>query len=225
MASFQQHVNISVIASGVLVVPLHSAGLLSIYESLVMLILGVVGGMLPDLDLDHSKPSQIFFRILSIFVPLMILLQFSEEVPVIQMMILWVIFGLFLHFVLRKTLAQMTTHRGIFHTIPMGILFAQMALYTSQELLEQTVFVSSIVAFFIFFGFIIHLLLDEIYSVNFAGIQMKKSFGTALKIYDKNNLIGTAILYILILVFLQYAPIESDIFIEILSILKDIKLF
>ena len=225
LASFQQHLNISVIASGVLIVPLHSAGILNINEAIIALILGLVGGMLPDLDLDYSKPSQIFFQMLSIFSPLILLMYFAKEIPLVYNILIWFLMSFFLHFVLRKTLGQFTTHRGIFHSIPMGVVFAQIALFISQELLHQSSSFSSILAFFIFFGFMTHLILDEVFSIDIHGMRMKKSFGTAVKLYDKNNIIGTLILYILMLVMLKFIPINTEIYIHVFNVLSGIKLF
>lgn len=207
-----------------MIIPLHTAEILSINESIISLIIGIVGGMLPDLDLDYSKPTQIFFQLLSIFVPLILILHIFEQIPMLYILALWFVCAWVVNFVLRKILAQMTTHRGIFHSIPMGILFAQIALFISKKQLHQSSEFSAIIAFFIFFGFIIHLLLDEIYSLNFSGIKIKKSFGTALKLYAKNNLIGTFILYALILLFFKYIPINTDVFIPIFRVIKEIKL-
>lgn len=69
MASFEQHVNVAVIATGVTIVPFYSSGVVDTSQSLVLLAFGVFGGVLPDLDSDSSKPVQIAFRILSIFLP------------------------------------------------------------------------------------------------------------------------------------------------------------
>jgi hypothetical protein len=41
-------------------------------------------------------------------------------------------------------------------------------------------------------------LLDEIYAVNLSNLKTKKSFGTAFKIWDKNNPIGISVVYIII---------------------------
>ena len=41
---------------------------------------------------------------------------------------------------------------------------------------------------FLFIGFLIHLALDEIYSVDVEGRTIKKSFGTALKLFDTHSL-------------------------------------
>jgi len=179
--------------------------------------------MLPDLDLDYSKPSQIFFQIISIFSPLLIIMYLFKDIPILYNILIWFLLSFFLHFVLRKTLGQLTTHRGIFHSIPMGIVFAQIALFISEKLFNQSSSFSAIVAFFIFFGFITHLILDEISSINLQGMKMKKSFGTALKIYDKNNIIGTIILYILILFMLKFIPLNIEIYIHIFQIFSVIK--
>ena len=40
---------------------------------------------------------------------------------------------------------------------------------------------------FVLIGFIIHLVLDEIYSVDVEGAVIKKSFGTALKLFDYHS--------------------------------------
>ncbi len=37
---------------------------------------------------------------------------------------------------------------------------------------------------FVFIGFLIHLILDEIYAVDFSGARLKRSFGSALKLFD-----------------------------------------
>lgn len=225
MASFQQHLNLSVIASGVIIVPLHHAGFLTPNEAVIALIFGIIGGVLPDLDLEYSKPSQILFQILSIFSPMLIIIYFFKDIPVLYNIIIWFLLSFFFYFILRKILGQFTVHRGIFHTIPMGILFAQITLFISQNILHQSDLFSSILAFFIFFGFMTHLILDEIFSINIHGIKMKKSFGTAFKLYDKNNIIGTIILYILILLIYKYIPINTNIYIHIFKIISKIKFF
>jgi hypothetical protein len=40
---------------------------------------------------------------------------------------------------------------------------------------------------FVFLGYIIHLVLDEIYSVDITGARIKRSFGSALKLFDRNS--------------------------------------
>lgn len=223
MASFEQHVNVAVISSGVIVAPMHSAGLLDINQSLIALGLGLIGGILPDLDSDNSKPVQIAFKMLSIFIPLIIVLLIASNIAVLYMLILWLMSTLLLHLVLFKMFLSMTTHRGLIHTLPMGILFGELTALFAYGILDADAKFSLISGFFIFFGFMVHLSLDELFSVNALGLRMKKSFGTALKLYDKNNKTGSLILYASIVVLFIALPSKSGLYSTIVDVLSNMK--
>lgn len=63
---------------------------------------------------------------------------------------------------------------------------------------------------FLFFGSLIHLLLDEIYSVNVFGLKVKKSFGTAIKFFERQKIWQYALLYLMIAVLFYVAPQIGD---------------
>lgn len=225
MASFEQHINGSVVATGVFIIPLHDAGLLDISQSIIVLALGIVGGILPDLDADNSKPIQIVFKILSIFLPLLALLTFSPDVPLSYLGIIWILLGFILHLTLFKFLLSLTHHRGVFHTIPMGVFFAQIVFFIFERTLGFSLEFSTLSGLFLFYGFIIHLLLDELVSLNVFGIRVKHSFGTALKLYDKHNLKGTTLLYIVIISFFLLVPIDNELFVKVLDVMSNVEFF
>lgn len=224
MASFEQHVNGAVISSGVIIVPLHSASIIDSSQSLIVLGLGLIGGVLPDLDSDNSKPIQIVFKIISIFFPLIVILAIENELTLVYLVAYWLLSTLILRITLFQLFISLTTHRGVFHSIPMGIVFAQITMIIFYKLFEFDFLFSTIAGIFLFFGFIVHLLLDELVSLNALGVRIKKSFGTAFKFYDKNNLLGTVLLYIFIIGFFFFIPIKVDIFLDIFEVIKNIKL-
>ena len=225
MASFEQHVNGAVIATGAMIVPLHSASIIDAKQSLIVLALGLIGGVLPDLDSDNSKPIQIVFKIISIFFPLIIILAIPNDLSLFYLVVYW----LMATFILRLTLFQLfisfTRHRGIFHSIPMGVVFAQLTLLLFYKIFNFDIVFSTIAGIFLLFGFLIHLLLDEFVSINILGVRMKKSFGTAFKLYDRDNFIGTLLLYLLIILFFFFIPLELNIFTDIYEVIRKIKLF
>jgi hypothetical protein len=225
MATFEQHINGAVIATGVAIVPLHNAGLLSVNESVIVLALGIIGGVLPDLDSDSSKPIQIVFKILAIFLPLLALLGLSLELPLSYLVGVWIFSGLVLHLTLFKFLLSLTHHRGVFHSIPMGIVIAQIFFSIFHHIIGYSIEFSTIAGLFMFYGFMIHLILDEIVSLNIFGIKIKHSFGSALKLYDKNNLYGTLGLYLFIGLFFLYIPIAHDIFLKIFEVMQNVEVF
>ena len=198
MASFEQHVNGAVIATGVMIVPLHTASIIDVTQSLIVLGLGLVGGVLPDLDSDNSKPIQIVFKIISIFFPLIIVLSIPNNLPLLYLVGYWLLAIFILRITLFKLFMSFTSHRGIFHSIPMGVVFAQITTLIFYKIFHFELTFSTIAGIFLLFGFLVHLLLDEFVSINVLGVKMKKSLGTAFKLYDKGNLIGTLLLYLFI---------------------------
>jgi len=224
MASFEQHVNSAVIATGVIIAPLHSASLINVNQSLIVLGLGVIGGVLPDLDSDNSKPIQIAFKMFSIFFPLIVILSISKNFSLVYIVAAWLASSLVLQLTLFKLFLALTTHRGIFHSVPMGIVFGQIVTFIFYNQLHYKLVFSTIAGGFLFFGFVVHLLLDEFVSLNALGLSIKKSFGTAFKFYDKKNIIGTVVLYVMIIVFFFLTPVKMDVFVDIFEIMKNIKL-
>ena len=224
MASFEQHINASVIATGVFIAPVFSAGLLTVNQSLIVLSLGIVGGVLPDLDSDSSRPVQIVFKILSVFLPLLFILAFTKNIPIMKLILIWLGTTILLYGVFFKIFLELTHHRGIFHSIPMGILFGELVSAFFFNILNQSVLFSLICGLFIFFGFLIHLILDEIFSVNALGLKLKHSFGTALKLYSKNNILGTLLVYGLIIVLYFYIPYESNFFKVLFDVVQNIRI-
>jgi len=223
MASFEQHVNGAVVATGVAIVPLYSASLLNVNQSLIVLALGIIGGVLPDLDSDNSKPLQIVFKIFSIFLPLIILLSLFEHSSLVKLIGYWLLASVLLHLTVFKLFIKLTVHRGIFHSIPMGVVFGQITTYLFLNSLHYNLIFSTLAGIFISFGFMVHLLLDELVSLNALGLRVKKSFGTAFKLYDKNNIFGTLVLYIIIGLLFYFTPIKQDIFMQIFEIMKNVK--
>ena len=223
MASFEQHLNSAVVATGVAIAPLYSSNLIDMDQALGLLVFGIFGGVLPDIDSENSKPLQVCFKILSIFLPLVAILTLLDSLSISKMLAIWGVSSLLLHFIIFRLFINITSHRGIFHSIPMGLLYSLGIYFIFSKLLEFDMLYSMLCGIFLFLGYIVHLLLDELVSLNALGISIKKSFGTALKLYDKNNLIGTIVVYSLIIVFLFITPIQIDDVTKIVDSFHNIK--
>jgi len=210
MALFDQHVNGAVVASGVMVSALFASSLVGVSEAVSLLTIGIIGGVLPDLDSSNSKPVQITFRIFSIFLPFIVILSFIKELPLVYIFGIWIASALILEYGVFKLFLKITRHRGLFHSIPMGVFMGLLlynALYLFTDTTKSVAFLSG---FMLFYGYMVHLLLDEIVSLNALGMRVKKSFGTAMKLYDKNNLLGTGVLYLAIYTLFTVNPIHIN---------------
>lgn len=224
MASFAQHVNTAVVISGISIAPLYSASFIDLNQALVLLLFGMIGGVLPDIDLENSKPVQITSSILSIFIPLLAILTLLQSLSISKMLFIWFLSSLFLHFIIFKILLTNTIHRGVIHSIPMAIVFAQALTIIFHYFLEYEELFSLLCGLFLFIGFIIHLLLDELISLNAFGMSFKKSLGSAFKFYDSNNVAGSIVLYIIIVILFVLFPIQSEHLLEIYNSFENMKL-
>ena len=143
-----------------------------------------VAGMLPDLDSGSSVPYRETLTIISVLTPVLMLPRF-EALGMTREQIVFAagFIYLFFRFVVGPTFLRYTKHRGMWHSIPAALIagLATFLLCHSYEF-EIRLFKSWAVVI----GFVSHLLLDEIYAVNWEGkrIRVKRSFGTAIKMFS-----------------------------------------
>jgi len=89
---------------------------------------------------------------------------------------------LFIRFVLAALLRRWTVHRGMFHSLPAAVIFGEVAfLLTSGEDVQLRIYKAGAVLV----GYLSHLLLDELYSIEWhrGRLRLKRSFGSALKLF------------------------------------------
>lgn len=149
--------------------------------------LTTLGGLLPDLDSDSGVPVRELFAISAAVAPILLFrrvyaqCQQSTE----QTLVILAAVYLFIRYVLSHIFRRFTVHRGMFHSIP-ALLIAGLAtylLYPSDNVRLRT-FLSGAVLL----GFLSHLILDEIYSVDFMGARLhpNKYAGSAHKLFSRS---------------------------------------
>jgi membrane-bound metal-dependent hydrolase YbcI (DUF457 family) len=140
-------------------------------------------GMLPDLDSDYGVPLRETMAFTAAIVPMLLVGHFhSLGLSHDGMILAAVSLYLLVRFGITNMMRKYTVHRGMFHSIPAALIFAGAALLLSGT---SPIDVRYFKAGGVLLGFMSHLLLDEIYSVEWKGgrWQFKKSFGTAIKFW------------------------------------------
>lgn len=146
-----------------------------------------VSGMLPDVDSDRGIPLKETMAFAAAVVPLLTVdrmqaLGLSYESIVLT--------GAGLYFAIRfglaRLLAKYTVHRGMFHSIPAALTFAGLAFLLTG--CANELYIRYFKAGAVFLGYMSHLLLDEIFSVDLSRgrFRLKRSFGTALKFWGRS---------------------------------------
>lgn len=142
-----------------------------------------VSGMLPDLDSDSGVPARETKNFAAAVIPMLAFQRLHMNgLSVEQMALAGAPLYLFIRFGLGSILNRITVHRGMFHSIPALLIAAMVAfLICDTGLTTVRFFKAGGVAL----GFFSHLLLDEIWSINLSqsGPMIKKSFGTAIKLF------------------------------------------
>lgn len=181
MAGFRTHITVSTLCGigygGVAVEPLGfgtETGLLAAGVT-------AVGGMLPDLDSDSGVPVRELSGLTAAVVPLLLTPRLIAT-GMTQEGILATLGGLYL--LIRYgggwAFRRLTVHRGMFHSVP-AMLIAGLLVYLEYQSPHRGV--RLLLAGGVMLGFLSHLVLDEVYSVDFHGVRLRlaKSAGSALK--------------------------------------------
>lgn len=194
MANFNTHITVAAVASGLLATLCLQVGFIGPEDALLLTLAGTIGGILPDVDLQRSYPSRIIFSLLGMILSFLWIFSTKNKLAIIE---LWVI-GLIIFAVIRYPVWMIfhkyTKHRGAIHSLLAAFSFGFLSVAMSFNFFDKTAFVSWLIGTLVFYGFIIHLALDELYSVDFSNRRIKRSFGTAMKIIDIKQWAITGIL-------------------------------
>ena len=157
---------------------------------------------MPDLDSDHSTPFTIAFGVLSMLAGS---LAFAFCVQHREMAAwrswLWIppLVALVVRHGVAKVFQKLTSHRGIFHSLPMMVIVTCITALVLEPLhLKPTD--ALVISLSVGIGFLSHLALDEIYSgVSLEGLVLgpKRSFGTALTLTSPSKVV-TVITYLVL---------------------------
>jgi membrane-bound metal-dependent hydrolase YbcI (DUF457 family) len=201
MAGYRTHITVS----GALGVGYGTAGFLlggfSPAQGALAGVLTWFSGMLPDLDSDSGRPVREVFSLLAAFAPFAMmphLLRWSggnHETATLLAVIVYVT----IRYGGAGVLNRVSVHRGMFHSIPAMVIAGEIAFlaFTASSLGTRLLMSGGVCV-----GFFSHLVLDEIYSVEWSGVHVRlnKFAGSAVKFVGKSavpNLITYSLLMML----------------------------
>ncbi|MEX1042617.1 MAG: metal-dependent hydrolase [Pirellulaceae bacterium] len=205
MADFNTHISASTVAG----IGMGTAGYLifDLPETTCMIAAGLcsVAGTLPDLDSGSGRPFRETTAILAAIVPMLMIDRFQHLGMNAEAIALA---GAITYIVVRFGVAELfrkyTVHRGMWHSIPAAFCCTLAAfLIVSGEVLDVRLFKAGAV----FVGFMVHLILDEIWSVEWQGgtPKFKKSFGTAIKFWNPRSLWSNVSTYAKLIILIMAA--------------------
>ncbi|MEQ8823481.1 MAG: metal-dependent hydrolase [Filomicrobium sp.] len=184
MANYATHIGVGTVVSGALATLTVGADVIGPESIMAVTLAGVAGSVLPDIDLRDSRASSILFSGIAVFVSFCVLFVNADRFSLAELWILWLGSMVFVRYGIHAMFHRVAVHRGAWHSLLAGLLWAGITALVFHHLLGLHEGVAWLGGGFMFVGYLTHLILDEIYSVDFMGNRLKASFGSALKLID-----------------------------------------
>jgi hypothetical protein len=217
VADFKTHLSVASLGSSIAATMLFAAAIASPQEVLLYFTLGVVGGLLPDIDSDSSLTVRLLFTFIATLISFLVMFKQRADNTVMELFIIWAASFIFIKIFIFSLFTKLTVHRGIIHSIPAAVAFGCMAAIGLNRVFHFNDFVSWMAGGFVFSGSILHLILDELCGLNFLTLKTKKSAGTAFKFGSIKHFKETIAIYMLIAVLFVAMPSHTRFFSVILA--------
>lgn len=210
MAGYREHISVS----GLLGIAYAFAAIFlfsySAVQAAIAAVLTWIAGMLPDLDSESGRPVRELFGITAALAPVFVLQNVNAMGVSDDRAML---FSLLAYGAVKYggafVLAKLTVHRGMFHSIP-ALLIASELTFLCYHSYDMRVRV--LMAVGVGIGFLSHLVLDEMYSVQWDGtrIRLKNSAGTAMKFFG-TEAIPNGVTLALLMLFSYMSLVQAGI--------------
>ena len=230
MADFRTHLTFGSLTGFTIAISVYlSDWVHNIYMAIIIYFATVIGSFLPDMDSDSGHPVKIIFEFYAyISAALTIYYLHDNGLSIYFRIFLPIASFFFVRIVMMKLFIKHTKHRGIFHSFPafLVVFFASLLVAWSTDLFLMEKFS---IAIAISFGYLSHLILDEIYAVKMLNpskskkkrtffeiikrhLGVKRSFGTALDLgFNQKEKYPGVIAYVTIiaLIIIDYKVLEK----------------
>jgi hypothetical protein len=213
MANFPTHIAVGTVVSGVLATVTVATDMVAPKDIVAVTLAGVLGSVLPDIDLEDSRPARAMFAGLGVFFSFAVLFSLERQYSIAEMLVLWLGTLLFVRYVAKEIFFRISYHRGVWHSVLAMVFCAFAAAWIYSRLLGKDDGVAWLAAGFLAIGYLTHLVLDELYSVDVMDTRIKASFGTALKLFDHRRLGHSAAMAIATVLVFVFTP-PTKVFVE-----------
>ena len=213
MANFTTHIAVGTVVSGALATLTMAADVIAPDNLVAVTAAGVLGSVLPDIDLKDSRPAQAMFGGLALFLSFAALFTIGYKFSIAEMWGIWLGTLIAVRYGFAYIFHRFSYHRGIWHSLLAGVFFWFLTAATFKHVLGRPEGVAWLAGGFMFIGYLTHLALDEIYSVDVLDTRIKASFGSAFKLVDGKHWGDTALIAGLTAAVFMVTP-SANVFVD-----------
>lgn len=206
MADFKVHLYGAATISGLAALSAYNLNWTAARETQILFLIGVAGGLLPDIDSPKSTPIRGFFTLLGVVLAFAMTFSFAGRVPLLGLTLIWVLVFVTVRYGIFVLFARYTVHRGIWHSGLAALAAGLACANVAHHALGMTAWVSWLAGLFMVLGYLTHLCLDEIASVDLLGRRIRRSLGSALKPFSLDYPWASLAMLLAVLVLGASAP-------------------
>jgi hypothetical protein len=210
MADFATHLGWGAVGAGLAASATYAADIVPAGDLLTLTMAGVIGSVLPDIDLEKAVPSRLLFTGLGLLLAFVVLFTLKVSYSITELWLIWLAVFAAIRFGAYHMFHRNAVHRGIFHSLLAALFFMVMTAVIVAYALGREPVVAWMAGLFVFLGCLIHLALDEIFAVDFTGARLKRSFGTALKLFERRSPSSSLLMAGALIATLMIAPPSAE---------------
>lgn len=214
MANFRTHVTVGAFVSAGLATVAAGFDGITAKHAAAFAALGTFGSILPDIDSDRSSAIDLVFTLVAAFLGIFAVVWFFTLWPILYVLVLGISVYLAVRYPVKFLFERLTKHRGIFHSVLACLMMGLLTTVTAHVLLSVNTLHAWFAGSFVALGYLSHLILDEIYAVDFSNQRIRKSFGSALKIASLKHPVASVVTALMATGFFWIRP-ESDRFVQL----------
>ncbi len=185
MAAFPQHMQFSTVLGVGYAATMHFGLGYELPHSLVAGGLCSLCGMLPDLDSDSGRPLREMIPLLAAIGAIVCFHRLGDKDPDMRLLLAAGTYFL-IRYGVSFIIKHFSEHRGMFHSFP-AMMIPTLITYLAWT--KKTHSEGFVISGGVCLGYFSHLLLDEIYAIDFNGLSIKANqfSGTAFKLFHPKS--------------------------------------
>ncbi len=223
MANFNTHFKCSMALSGAISATFLCNDAIELNTALWLWFVGSLGGLFPDIDSDNSTSLEVIYGLISLTFCFATVGYVTgdnfDEISLLELLFLPTLVYLVINVLCLTVLKKITVHRGNCHSLIFGLASAVVILnltfLLADEKSDQADTIAWLTGMIFLIGYLSHIFLDELNSIEFSSFRVKSSFGTAAKTFA-SGVFYNILLTIIIIGGWMIAP-ESEDFREVLT--------
>lgn len=206
LANFTTHLGVAASIGAAFAASGLSAGFWPLAQAPAIVILVALGGIMPDIDADKSHSTRLIFSVLAITAALAALALARPMLSALGATCLALGLYVGIRDVVAVIFRALTRHRASWHSLLAVATVTLSTVTVSFRCFAQPPGLAWSDGLAVALGMLVHLLLDECFSIDLEGARLKRSFGTALKLFDYRRPVATALMAGATLLMVPWLP-------------------